>query len=95
MTTRLSWEDLTADVRDIIRAQTGPVLKTEPISDGYNSEIAVIVHTEQARTFVKGLRTEHPRVVRRTAVDATVTAEAALGDRSTLRSVLDRHPESA
>lgn len=62
MTTRLQWEDLTEDVRDIIWAQTGPVLKAEPISEGYNSEIAVIVHTEQARTFVKGLRTEHPRV---------------------------------
>ncbi len=62
MTTRLQWEDLTEDVRDIIWAQTGPVLKAEPISDGYNSEIAVIVHTECARTFVKGLRTEHPRV---------------------------------
>jgi hypothetical protein len=62
VTTRLQWEDLTADVRETIRAQTGPVLKVEPISEGYNSEIAVIVHTEQARTFVKGLRTEHPRV---------------------------------
>lgn len=62
MTTRLQWEDLTEDVRETIWAQTGPVFTAEPISAGYNSEIAVIVHTEQARTFVKGLRIEHPRV---------------------------------
>jgi hypothetical protein len=53
VTTRLQWKDLTEDVRDIIWAQTGPVFKAEPVSEGYNSEIAVIVHTEQARTFVK------------------------------------------
>ncbi|MGI9002932.1 MAG: hypothetical protein ACR2GH_14940 [Pseudonocardia sp.] len=61
MTTRLQWDDIAPDIRDIIGAQTGPVLKAEPVSDGHNSELAVIVHTEQARTFVKGLRMDHPR----------------------------------
>ncbi|MGH3930956.1 MAG: hypothetical protein ACRDTF_13380 [Pseudonocardiaceae bacterium] len=40
---------LIADFDQFAEAQTGPVLKAEPVSGGYNSEIAIIVYTEQAR----------------------------------------------
>lgn len=57
VTTRLDWES----VRGVIEKQTGPVLATEPVTEGLNSEIAVIVHTSLGATFVKGLRSHHPR----------------------------------
>lgn len=58
MTAKLAWEI----VRDLIEEQTGPVLTAEPATEGLNSEIAVAVHTSCGATFVKGLRSDHPRV---------------------------------
>lgn len=58
VTTRLDWHD----IRSLIEQQTGPVLAAEPVTDGLNSEIAVIVHTTLGATFVKGLRSDHRRV---------------------------------
>ncbi len=58
VTTRLDWQD----IRRLIEKQTGPILAAEPVTDGLNSEIAVIVHTGLGATFVKGLRSDHPRV---------------------------------
>lgn len=55
VTARLDWKD----VRRLIEKQTGPVLAAEPVTEGLNSEIAVIVHTSLGATFVKGLRSEH------------------------------------
>ncbi|MFI0367451.1 hypothetical protein ACH35V_06200 [Actinomadura sp. 1N219] len=54
MTERISWHE----VRDLIERHTGPVVRARHVSDGFNSEIAVIINET---TFVKGLRTDHPR----------------------------------
>ncbi|MFD8969788.1 aminoglycoside phosphotransferase [Streptomyces sp. NPDC059568] len=54
--------DLPADVLAAIVDTTGPVVKTEPVAAGFNSEIAARVHTESGTVFVKGLRADHPRV---------------------------------
>jgi hypothetical protein len=54
VTTRTDWEQ----ARAIIEQFTGPVETARPVSDGFNSQIAVIVND---RYFVKGLRSEHPR----------------------------------
>ncbi|WP_435238213.1 aminoglycoside phosphotransferase [Streptomyces sp. YPW6] len=51
-----------ADVLAAIAEATGPVVKTEPVGSGFNSEIAARFHTETGTVFVKGLRADHPRV---------------------------------
>jgi hypothetical protein len=53
--TRSEWEY----IRDLIEKQTGPVLAAEPVTEGLNSEIAVVVHTNLGATFVKALRSDH------------------------------------
>lgn len=54
--------DVPADVLSAVEEATGPVLKTELVSAGFNSEIAARLHTESGEVFTKGLRTDHPRV---------------------------------
>ncbi|WP_067807595.1 hypothetical protein [Actinomadura formosensis] len=54
MTGRLSWRQ----ARALIEKHTGPVITARPVNGGFNSEIAVIIN---GTTFVKGLRTDHPR----------------------------------
>lgn len=55
MTARSDWKD----VRSLIEKHTGPVLAAEPVTEGLNSEIAVVVHTSLGAIFVKGLRGDH------------------------------------
>ena len=55
MPQRLSWEDLSDEIREVIREHTGPLLKVESVADGINSEIAIIAHTATDTTFVKGV----------------------------------------
>ncbi|MFC5188064.1 protein kinase family protein [Actinomadura harenae] len=57
MIQRVNWEDL----RHLIEQHTGPVCHAQPVSEGRNSEVAVIVRTDSGTTFVKGLREDHPR----------------------------------
>ncbi|MFF1675699.1 aminoglycoside phosphotransferase [Streptomyces sp. NPDC058256] len=54
--------DVPADVLAAITEATGPVVKTEPVGAGFNSEIAAHLHTDSGTVFVKGLRADHPRV---------------------------------
>ncbi|MEU7200233.1 aminoglycoside phosphotransferase [Streptomyces sp. NPDC045470] len=54
--------DVPSDVLAAIAEATGPVLKAEPLTSGFNSEIAARIHTEHGLVFVKGLRADHPRV---------------------------------
>ncbi|MCX2967359.1 MULTISPECIES: aminoglycoside phosphotransferase [Streptomyces] len=54
--------DVPAEVLAAIAEATGPVVQAEPLGSGFNSEIAARVHTDTATVFVKGLRTDHPRV---------------------------------
>jgi hypothetical protein len=62
VTTRVTWDSLPDAARGAIEAHTGPITSVEPVSGGLNSELAVILHTASETTFVKGLRTDHPRV---------------------------------
>ncbi|MBC9728088.1 aminoglycoside phosphotransferase [Streptomyces sp. TRM68367] len=54
--------ELPADVLALIENQTGPVVKTESLSAGLNSEIAARIHTAETTIFLKGLREGHRRV---------------------------------
>ena len=45
-----------------VEERTGALLKTEPVSQGFNSEIAARVFTDSGSFFVKGLRADHKRV---------------------------------
>jgi hypothetical protein len=60
-TTRITFEDLPAAALAAVESHTGPVLKTEAVSQGFNSEIAARVFTESGPLFVKGLRADHKR----------------------------------
>ncbi|MCY0938529.1 aminoglycoside phosphotransferase [Streptomyces sp. H34-S4] len=54
--------EIPADALALIETRTGPVIKYETIGGGLNSEIAARVHAEHTTVFVKGLRSDHPRV---------------------------------
>jgi hypothetical protein len=59
---RVHWDDLTTGVRKVIESQTGPVLEAETASEGLNSQVATVLGTPTGRVFIKGLRSDHPRV---------------------------------
>ncbi|MGH2776720.1 MAG: aminoglycoside phosphotransferase [Actinomycetota bacterium] len=59
---RIHWEDLSESLRGAIQDQAGPVLKAQTVPEGLNSEIAVFQHTSTGKVFIKGLRSDHPRV---------------------------------
>lgn len=58
MTPKAKWEE----VREVIEKEAGPIRCVQQISEGYNSEVSVIVHTDDGATFVKGRQADHPRV---------------------------------
>jgi len=58
------WEDLGQSVRDLIQAQTGSVRSARTMTAGLNSQLAAVLETAAGPVFVKGLRTDHPGVVR-------------------------------
>ncbi|MEW2581461.1 hypothetical protein [Streptomyces syringium] len=60
-TTRTAFEDLPASVHTAIEERTGPLLKIESVTAGFNSEISARIFSEAGTCFVKGLRTDHPR----------------------------------
>lgn len=62
VTTRVTWDSLSEDIRHDVEARTGPLDRVEPVSSGFNSELAAVLHSDSQTTFVKGLRAEHPRV---------------------------------
>lgn len=45
-----------------IEARTGPIGEVEPVSEGYNSQIAARIRCAAGTYFVKGLQTSHKRV---------------------------------
>lgn len=61
-TTRISFDDLPTAVLADIERHAGPIVKTEPVSQGLNSEISARLFTENGSCFVKGLRADHKRV---------------------------------
>jgi hypothetical protein len=58
------WNDLSQAVRDLVEAHTGPVLAARTVSAGLNSHLAAVLETVDGPLFVKGVRTDHPGVVR-------------------------------
>jgi hypothetical protein len=62
VTTRVTWDSLSEDTRRDVEARTGPLSRVESVSSGFNSELAAVLHSAGKTTFLKGLRTEHPRV---------------------------------
>jgi hypothetical protein len=58
------WDDLGQPVRDLIQAQTGPVHGARTVTAGLNSQLAVVLDAADGQVFVKGLRADHPGVVR-------------------------------
>jgi hypothetical protein len=58
------WDELEAPVRLAIEARTGRVHAARPASAGLNSQLAVVLDTDAGTVFVKGLRVDHPGVVR-------------------------------
>jgi hypothetical protein len=59
---RTHWGELPAATRNIIESQTGPVQATETAAEGHNSEVAAFLDTASGKVFIKGLRSDHPRV---------------------------------
>ncbi|GGV15151.1 aminoglycoside phosphotransferase [Streptomyces spectabilis] len=62
MTTRTSFDDLPSAVRAAVESRTGPIIKAENVSSGFNSAIAARVHTAGGTRFIKGLPADHKRV---------------------------------
>jgi hypothetical protein len=60
---RTDWKQLSASVRTAIEARTGRVYAASTAPAGKNSAIAALLETDAGQIFVKGLRTEDPRVV--------------------------------
>jgi hypothetical protein len=59
---RIHWVDLPDGLRNVIESQTGPVLAATTASEGRNSEVAAFLATRSGEVFIKGLRSDHPRV---------------------------------
>jgi len=60
---RTDWDQLTAPVRAAIERRTGAVRTARTAPAGKNSAIAALLDTAGGPVFVKGLRSEDPRVV--------------------------------
>ncbi|WP_435208272.1 aminoglycoside phosphotransferase [Streptomyces sp. bgisy034] len=54
--------EIPAEILALIETRAGPVIKTENLKAGLNSEIAARIYTPEATVFVKGLREGHRRV---------------------------------
>lgn len=52
---RISWDDVPAELAELIEARTGPILGTYTAASGHNSPVAATVVTAEGKTFVKGL----------------------------------------
>lgn len=59
---RTRWDELPTAVRTAIESSTGPVLDVKPVAAGLNCGIAALLHTPTQTVFIKGLRSDHPRV---------------------------------
>jgi hypothetical protein len=73
---RTQWLELPAVVRAAVEAETGPIRGVDTIGAGLNSGIAAVIHTSRASVFIKGLPTDHRRIVtqhREAALAAHVT----------------------
>ncbi len=60
--THTHWEDLSEGIRSAVRKKAGPVLSAQTVLEGFNSEITTVLHTSTNKIFIKGLRSDNPRV---------------------------------
>ncbi|GAA1392093.1 hypothetical protein GCM10009639_22950 [Kitasatospora putterlickiae] len=61
-TSRIPYADLPDTARRAVEAHTGPVLKVESETEGFNSSIAARLTSPTGTYYVKGLRADHRRV---------------------------------
>jgi hypothetical protein len=57
----VAWPDLPAPVRDAVKHRIGPVFGSEPVTQGANNDLAVVLRTVAGSVFVKGVRGESRR----------------------------------
>ncbi|MFE7245817.1 aminoglycoside phosphotransferase [Streptomyces sp. NPDC057580] len=59
---RIPFEQLPADIRQIVADKTGALLQAVTVRGGMNSGIASVLETESGSVFVKGIPADHPQV---------------------------------
>ena len=63
MEQRIAWNDLPRRVRDAIEDRTGPITGVRIPGLGQNSPLAGIIDTSAGRAFVKGMPSDHRKVI--------------------------------
>lgn len=63
MEQRIAWDQLPLDLRAAVEKRTGPILDASTASAGENSPLAATITTADGKTFVKGVPSNHRRVV--------------------------------
>jgi len=60
---RIQWADLPRPLKAAIEERTGPIAAGRAVTAGQNSPLAAIIDTRDGKEFVKGLPSDHPRVI--------------------------------
>lgn len=63
MEQRIAWADLPRSLKDVIQERTGPIIAAHAVAAGQNSPLAAVIETSRGRVFVKGLPSDHRRVI--------------------------------
>ena len=63
MEQRIAWDDLAGPLKQAIEARTGPITGVRIATAGQNSPLAAIIDTRDGKVFVKGLPSDHRRVI--------------------------------
>ena len=63
MEQRIAWHDLPGPLKQAIEARTGPITGVRIATAGQNSPLAAIIDTRDGKVFVKGLPSDHRRVI--------------------------------
>jgi hypothetical protein len=73
---RIPWDDLPGTLKAAVEARTGPIVVGRAVTAGQNSPLAATIDTRDGRVFVKGLPSDHRRVITqdREAVTASLVS---------------------
>ena len=64
MEKRIQWRDLPGPLKDAIEKRTGPITAGRAVTGGQNSPLAAVIGTRDgSKVFVKGLPSDHRRVI--------------------------------
>ena len=63
MDERIAWDELPGPLKQAIEARTGPIAGLRSASAGQNSPLAAIIDARDGKVFVKGLPSDHRRVI--------------------------------